>query len=743
MGGSVSRYVRVSLLRPTLLLLFFSFPGIIFAQPAPLTLPANMKGVQYFPRGHAWWNMLYDWYTLDCSTTTLSQSDCVPGQYVYQIVQNDLATLAANGVNYIHVYIWDQDRALSTGPNLSSSESSTCQIPVPPSPPLVPAGCTYPGFVGWDNGGAQTSPNNQWNALIAFVSAAKANGLWVVVHFAPGRISTEMSKGAPVGSACANNYAVGTTGFAACIGSEYGTWVGDFISALASYQNVLIWGLNWGTEGPVPSDGGYYNAFWEAAYPTILSTLQQYPYSSPSGRALTMAESGFAGVWPPTQNPDPPDLQAVQPILSLQQWTYPGNPGYTATGYQWNWQEAPDDPLSVQDSVSAWQQAGIQPDLWAFQVYGASAADLEAALECVAGEATSVCPSPTQAVPFSKMIVSEVATGSSLAASPIGNGFSTVGDAQDPTTDANGQAQWLTDTLCVFSRHNIPAFSWFGLYDSASWWEANYSSSAVQLAWDGYWGLSSELSSYGNKTSWTSFLDYPSDCPSAVLPPAPVLGIYTDAPYYTQGDTGIVAYTAADVTSLSLNEPPDSGVYSCETSDEIESASNPPSATPLVGSCSALYVTMDNLTSQITISGSNTDVDNSPFGYQTNGSASTTVTVGPTPIVGGVQNNNTQQTCDYTQNPNCTITASQEDTIVVYGQGFTPTGGNTMNIADWWLYETDGYYYWDSSRTQINAQIGCYIPPGSYTFNVHNPNSANGEPSASYSIDIVSSPSCQ
>lgn len=60
MGGSVSRYVRVSLLRPTLLLLFFSFPGIIFAQPAPLTLPANMKGVQYFPRGHAWWNMLYD-----------------------------------------------------------------------------------------------------------------------------------------------------------------------------------------------------------------------------------------------------------------------------------------------------------------------------------------------------------------------------------------------------------------------------------------------------------------------------------------------------------------------------------------------------------------------------------------------------------------------------------------------------------------------------------------------------------
>ncbi|HEY7337204.1 MAG TPA: hypothetical protein VH639_20100 [Bryobacteraceae bacterium] len=56
----------------------------------PLTLPSPLKGVTYFPRGHAWWSMLNDYYTQDCSTSTLPQN-CTPNTYVYQIVQNDLA----------------------------------------------------------------------------------------------------------------------------------------------------------------------------------------------------------------------------------------------------------------------------------------------------------------------------------------------------------------------------------------------------------------------------------------------------------------------------------------------------------------------------------------------------------------------------------------------------------------------------------------------------------------------------
>jgi hypothetical protein len=666
--------------------------------------------------------MLYDWYTLDCSTTTLPQSDCVSGQYVYQAVQNDLATLAANGINLIHLYLWDQDLALSTSPNLSSSESSTCQLG---TPPVAPQGCTYPGFVGWDDGGPQSSPNNQWNALAAFVSAAQAKGIYVALHFAVNRVKVEMLDGAPASNSACSGYTAGSNALGTCLGGQYAGWVNGFIQALAPYQNVLVWGLDYGTPGPgSPSDN--YAAFWQAAYPAILSELQQYPYTSPSGRALAMLDPGFGGLWP--VNPST-GKQDVQPILSLVQW--PSNEG-SYVGYQWNWQ-------ATQSAVSTWQQTLNQsPDMWAITAYNASAADLEAALECVAGVANSQCSSPAQSIPFSKMLVTEVATGSALESSPIGNGLASDIDAQTPTTTAAGQAQWLTDTFCVFSRHGILPLGWYGLYDSASWWEANFNYSGSNLAARGYWGLSSEVPSYGNKTAWTAMLDYPSSCPSGIYPPAPVLSLYADATYYTQGDTGVINYTAGDVSSLSLNESPDSGIFSCETSDQIQTAS-----TPLVGSCSSLVVQMTNTTQQITLSGSNADVDNSQSGYQTNGSASISVTVGSSPIVGGLQDYNTGQSCNFYQDPSCVITASQEDTIIVYGLGFSLNGGNTIHLigpSNVWLYETDGYYYWDDSRTQINAQVGCYVTPGSYTFNVLNPH--NGNPSTSYSITITSSSSC-
>ena len=66
------------------------------ASAPPLTLPTNLKGIQYYPRGHAFYSMLYDWYTLDCSSSTIP-SACQSGKYVYQIVQSDLQMLKANG----------------------------------------------------------------------------------------------------------------------------------------------------------------------------------------------------------------------------------------------------------------------------------------------------------------------------------------------------------------------------------------------------------------------------------------------------------------------------------------------------------------------------------------------------------------------------------------------------------------------------------------------------------------------
>jgi hypothetical protein len=557
------------------------------------------------------------------------------------------------------------------------------------------------------------------------VAAAKANGIWVALHFAPGRAEAEVNNGAPTSTPCAG-YAKGSSALGQCVGSSYAGWVNSFISALAGYQNVLMWGINYGIQLPQNSPQDPYTAFWQTAYPAIVDQLQTYPYTFPSGRALTMLESGFGGIWP--INPAT-GRQDVQPILSLQPWSYLGS---NYIGYQWNWQ-------TVASDVSLWQQTGIQPDLWAFQMYNASAADLEAALECVAGVANSVCSAPQQAIPFSKMVVTEAATGSSFESPPVGNNLAIEFDSQVPTTTAPGQSQWLTNTFCAFSRHGVPAFGWYGLYDSASWWEANYDDSGPLLAAVGYWGLSSEIASYGNKPAWNAMLGFPSNCPSGFLPPAPVLGLYADAPYYTQGDVGIIAYTAADVSSLSLSEPPSSGgIFSCETSDLIQSGD-----TPLVGSCAALYVAMQITTQQITLSGSNSDVNNSQSPYQTDGSASAAVTVGPNPIIGGIQDYNTGQTCNFTQNPGCVLTANQDDILVVYGEGFSISGGNTIHFTgpgDVWLYETDGYYYWDDSRTQINAQVGCYVSPGAWSFSVLNPKSGN--PSATYSINIVSSPSC-
>jgi hypothetical protein len=75
----------------------------------PLTLSSSLKGINYFPRGHAWDRMLYDWNSMDCSTTTAPH--CVSGAYVSQVVYSDLQKLSQPpyNVNFIHLYLWDQD----------------------------------------------------------------------------------------------------------------------------------------------------------------------------------------------------------------------------------------------------------------------------------------------------------------------------------------------------------------------------------------------------------------------------------------------------------------------------------------------------------------------------------------------------------------------------------------------------------------------------------------------------------
>jgi hypothetical protein len=113
--------------------------------------------------------------------------------------------------------------------------------------------------------------------------------------------------------------------------------------------------------------------------------------------------------------------------------------------------------------------------------------------------------------------------------------------------------------------------------------------------------------------------------------------------------------------------------------------------------------------------------------------------VGAGPTIDHVVNDTTNQICYYSQNPTCAISATQLDTISIFGAGFDSAGGNTVQFTaggnTYWLYSGDNYYYWDASPQQINAQIGCYITQGVWTFDVWNPHQQS--PSSSHSVSVA------
>jgi hypothetical protein len=84
-------------------------------------------------------------------------------------------------------------------------------------------------------------------------------------------------------------------------------------------------------------------------------------------------------------------------------------------------------------------------------------------------------------------------------------------------------------------------------------------------------------------------------------------------------------------------------------------------------------------------------------------------------------------------------TLSGTGTILVWGQGFAPAGGNTLvfqrsgyqNVA---FSETDGLYFWDFAAGQINASLGRLVASGSWTLTVQSPCSTT--PSNSLSVTI-------
>jgi hypothetical protein len=85
-------------------------------------------------------------------------------------------------------------------------------------------------------------------------------------------------------------------------------------------------------------------------------------------------------------------------------------------------------------------------------------------------------------------------------------------------------------------------------------------------------------------------------------------------------------------------------------------------------------------------------------------------------------------------------TLSSTGTIVVWGAGFSPGGGNSVSLSPlgsadpvFTLDITTGSYFWDLSGNQINATVAGRITPGQWTLTVKN---ACGATSAGFAVTI-------
>jgi hypothetical protein len=77
--------------------------------------------------------------------------------------------------------------------------------------------------------------------------------------------------------------------------------------------------------------------------------------------------------------------------------------------------------------------------------------------------------------------------------------------------------------------------------------------------------------------------------------------------------------------------------------------------------------------------------------------------------------------------------------VLVWGQGFSQSGGNTLlfqrsGYQDVAFTEGDGLYYWDLDPGQINASLGGLLVPGPWTLTVQS--ACSSTPSNSLSVAI-------
>jgi hypothetical protein len=136
------------------------------------------------------------------------------------------------------------------------------------------------------------------------------------------------------------------------------------------------------------------------------------------------------------------------------------------------------------------------------------------------------------------------------------------------------------------------------------------------------------------------------------------------------------------------------------------------------------------------------------FVISDNGQAFTTVVVSPQAVMVTATGRkmtylascpaNTAPVLTAATDPDGGSNISASGTIIVWGQGFTPSGGNTLvlqrpGVSDVVLSESNGNYFWDYSNGQINASLRG-LTPGTWTLSVHSACSAS--PSNTLSVTI-------
>ena len=525
-----------------------------------------------------------------------------------------------------------------------------------------------------------------WNNLDSFLTAAENNGIYVVLEFVNSQVLNALKAGT---SSCST------------IETTYETWAEYFISHFDSgHNNIVAWGLNWSW---VP-DGSYSctNSVWAYNY-THMKTAATASYSSPPRPLLAQIGVAFGfGISVPGSGTD------IVP---------------RGTGYPYNWTSGQQMAQTMYTLLGS-----VEPDYFFLGGYNANSGDLYSGLNNLINSTTS----GGRKVPANKIVFTEfgISTGLTEAISghnslhsgweniPAGwYAYASLADNQVPITGRTSQSQWLQNTVCAFRSAGTSKQAYWTMYDPYTWWSSpSYDpNNDSKLALQGFWGLITEDSTPVQKPAWTTLTNFNQNtltCPP-VTSATPVLEVHADTTYYTISQPIGFYWTATDFTSLSLSQS-NNGSFSCISGSAISTA--------LDGSCAYTVAGAFHTT------GSQTVTMTAHNGSASSTSKTATVTIGAGPVITAITNSSYGSY----------ITSS--DTIIVWGEGFSVHGGNTVQLhnnttnSDYWQYETDGRYFWDNSYTQINAALGGVPPAGSYT--VYARNSFSGTPSVGFALTI-------